>query len=46
MSKALVVCGTIADCDDYDHIAAWGEAHLTSRAAPRRSRMVCLEGVG
>jgi predicted transposase YbfD/YdcC len=23
-----VVCGTIADCDDYDHIAAWGEAHL------------------
>jgi hypothetical protein len=28
MSKALVVCGTIAGCDDYDHIAAWGEAHL------------------
>lgn len=25
----LVVCGTIADCDDYDHIAAWGEAHLS-----------------
>jgi predicted transposase YbfD/YdcC len=24
----LVVCGTIADCDDYEHIAAWGEAHL------------------
>jgi hypothetical protein len=24
----LVVCGTIADCDDYDHIAAWSEAHL------------------
>lgn len=24
----LVVCGTIADCDDYDHIAVWGEAHL------------------
>jgi predicted transposase YbfD/YdcC len=24
----LVVCGTIADCDDYDQIAAWGEAHL------------------
>lgn len=24
----LVVCGTIADCDDYDHIALWGEAHL------------------
>lgn len=24
----LVVCGTMADCDDYDGIAAWGEAHL------------------
>lgn len=24
----LVVCGTMADCDDCDHIAAWGEAHL------------------
>jgi predicted transposase YbfD/YdcC len=24
----LVVCGTIADCDDYESIAAWGEAHL------------------
>ena len=24
----LVVCGTIADCDDYDGIADWGEAHL------------------
>ena len=24
----LVVCGTVADCDDYDGIAAWGEAHL------------------
>lgn len=24
----LVVCATMADCDDYDHIAAWGEAHF------------------
>ena len=24
----LVVCGSMADCDDYDHIAAWGEADL------------------
>jgi predicted transposase YbfD/YdcC len=24
----LVVCGTICDCDDYDVIAGWGEAHL------------------
>lgn len=25
----LVVCGTICDCDDYDLIADWGEAHLS-----------------
>jgi hypothetical protein len=24
----LVVCGTIADCDDYEDIAAWGAVHL------------------
>ena len=24
----LAVCGTIADCDDYDNIAGWGETHL------------------
>jgi predicted transposase YbfD/YdcC len=24
----LVVCATMADCDDYDAIAAWGEAHV------------------
>lgn len=24
----VVVCATIADCDDYDAIADWGEAHL------------------
>jgi predicted transposase YbfD/YdcC len=24
----LVVCGTMADCDHYDAIAAWGEANL------------------
>jgi predicted transposase YbfD/YdcC len=24
----LVVCATIASCDDYDEIVAWGEAHL------------------
>ncbi|WP_238314520.1 transposase family protein, partial [Methylobacterium crusticola] len=24
----LVVCGTICDCEDYELIAAWGEAHL------------------
>jgi predicted transposase YbfD/YdcC len=25
----LVVCGTIADCNDYETIAAWGEQRLT-----------------
>jgi predicted transposase YbfD/YdcC len=25
----LVVAGTIADCEDYDEIAAWGQSHLT-----------------
>jgi predicted transposase YbfD/YdcC len=24
----LVVCGTIADCDDYEGIADWGETHI------------------
>lgn len=24
----LVTCATIAGCDDYDEIAAWGDAHL------------------
>lgn len=24
----LVVCGSMASCDDFDDIAAWGEAHL------------------
>lgn len=24
----LVVCGTICDCDDYEGISDWGEAHL------------------
>ena len=26
----LAVCGTVCDCDDYEHIAAWGETHLDS----------------
>ena len=39
----LVVCGTMADCDDYDAIAAWGDAHLAFlrrylALSPRRSR--------
>lgn len=26
----LVVCGAICDCDEYDAIADWGEAHLST----------------
>jgi len=29
----LVVCGTIASCDDYDDIVDWGEAHLACAAS-------------
>ena len=24
----LAVCGTVCDCDGYEHIAAWGETHV------------------
>jgi hypothetical protein len=24
----LVVCGSVASCDDFDDIATWGQAHL------------------
>jgi hypothetical protein len=27
----LMVCGTIADCDDYEDIAAWADSPLTAR---------------
>src|SRR5216684_4397597 len=37
----LVVCGTIADCDDYEGIAEWGEAHL----AFLRRFLPCHHGV-
>ncbi|BAI74733.1 hypothetical protein AZL_b00700 (plasmid) [Azospirillum sp. B510] len=29
----LAVCGTIADCEDYEAIAAWGEAQGDSEKA-------------
>ena len=32
----LVVCGSVADCDDYDAIAAWGKA--PGRASSGRAR--------
>lgn len=35
----LVVCGTIADCDDYDRIAAWGEGHLAFLCRHRPYRL-------
>ncbi len=37
----LVVCGTIADCDHYEAIADWGEAHL----AFLRRFLPCHHGV-
>jgi len=42
----LVVCGTIADCDDYDGIAAWGEAHLPflRRFLPYHHGVPCAGG--
>ena len=29
----LVVCGTIADCDDYEDIAAWGARRISTSSA-------------
>jgi predicted transposase YbfD/YdcC len=39
----LVVCGTIAACDDFDDIAAWGEHHLSflRRFAPFHHGVPC-----
>ena len=39
----LSVCGTIADCDDYDDIADWGERHLgfLRRFAPFHHGVPC-----
>jgi DDE_Tnp_1-associated len=31
----LVVCGMIADCDDYEGIAEWGKAHFLLCRAPQ-----------
>jgi hypothetical protein len=35
-----VVCGTIADCDDYADIAAWGAAHIGFL----RKHLPCVHG--
>jgi hypothetical protein len=38
----LVVCGTMADCDDYEAIAAWGASHLAFlRRYPQASPHLC-----
>jgi predicted transposase YbfD/YdcC len=39
----LVVCGTIAACDDFDEVAAWGEHHLDflRRFAPFHHGIPC-----
>src|SRR5829696_3417517 len=41
----LVVCGTIASCDDYDDIVDWGEAHLAFCAASCPIFTASLRGV-
>jgi predicted transposase YbfD/YdcC len=42
----LVVCGTIADCDDYEGIAEWGKAHLAwvRETWPDRLDLVAIDG--
>jgi len=44
----LVVCGTIADNDDYENIAAWGEAHLPflRRFSPFHHGIPCADWLG
>jgi predicted transposase YbfD/YdcC len=41
----LVVCGTIAACDDYDDIVDWGEAHLSflRRFLPYHHGLPCAD---
>ena len=42
----LVVCGSVADCDDYDAIAAWGKPISTSCAVFFPITMACPAGAG
>jgi predicted transposase YbfD/YdcC len=41
----LVVCGTIASCDDYEDIVDWGEAHLSflRRFLPYHHGLPCAD---
>jgi len=41
----LAVCGTIADCDDYENIAGWGETHLDSCGGFCRFITACRRAV-
>jgi hypothetical protein len=42
----LAVCGSIADCDDYEDIADWGEQHLEFLRRFSHSTMVCRADAG
>lgn len=41
----LAVCTILADCDDYENIVAWGEAHLEflHRFSPFRHGVLCAD---
>lgn len=41
----LAMCGTMADCDDYENIVAWGEAHLEflGRFSPFHHGVPCAD---
>lgn len=44
----LAVCGTMADCDDFENIVAWGEAHLDflRRFSPFHHGVPCADWLG
>ena len=42
----LVVCGTIADCDDYDHFAAWARPISRSCTAIYPTGTACRADAG
>ncbi len=34
----LLTCASIASCDDFDDMVAWGEQHLVGAAQPRQGQ--------
>ena len=44
----LLTCATVADCDDFDEIVAWGSHHLNflRRFAPFHFGIPCAAGCG